>query len=73
MCSYKLHKFETGPAPYTYASKKELIDYFTLMYRKRRLSIAIDLLYKGKIAYGFVPPLRWARSLPHGHFRSDHT
>ena len=39
---YELHKLETGPAPYTYASKEELVDYFTVMYRKRRFSIAID-------------------------------
>ena len=39
---------------YYYASKEELVDYFTLMYRMRRMCIAVDTLYKGKFVKGFA-------------------
>jgi len=50
---YELHRLESGPAQYTYATKEELIHYFTLMYRMRRMEIAADTLYKGKFVKGF--------------------
>ena len=50
---YELHRLESPPASFTYTSKKELIDYFTLMYRMRRMEIAADTLYKGKFVKGF--------------------
>jgi len=50
---YELHKLESGPATYTYTTKAELIEYFTLMYRMRRMEIAADTLYKGKFVKGF--------------------
>jgi pyruvate dehydrogenase E1 component alpha subunit len=50
---YELHRLDESPASYTYTSKKELIDYFTLMYRMRRMEIAADTLYKGKFVKGF--------------------
>ena len=50
---YELHLLETPPATYTYTSKAELVDYFTLMYRMRRMEIAADTLYKGKFVKGF--------------------
>ena len=50
---YELHRLDAGPATYTYATKDELIDAFTLMYRMRRMEIAADTLYKGKFIKGF--------------------
>jgi pyruvate dehydrogenase E1 component alpha subunit len=38
---------------HTYVTKEELLDYFTLMYRFRRMEIAADTLYKGKFVKGF--------------------
>jgi len=50
---YLTHKLEAEPATYTYTTKQELVDYFTLMYRMRRMEIAADTLYKGKFVKGF--------------------
>jgi len=50
---YELHKLDSEPAMYTYTSKDELMDYFTQMYRMRRMEIAADTLYKGKFVKGF--------------------
>ena len=50
---YELHKLEEAPATFTYTSKAELVDYFTQMYRMRRMEIAADTLYKGKYVKGF--------------------
>jgi len=50
---YAMHRMDSEPASYTYTSKKELIDYFTLMYRMRRMEISADTLYKGKYVKGF--------------------
>ena len=50
---YNLHRLEEPPAMFTYTSKAELIDYFTQMYRMRRMEIAADTLYKGKFVKGF--------------------
>lgn len=50
---YELHKLDAPPATFTYVTKAELIDYFTLMYRMRRMEIAADTLYKGKFVKGF--------------------
>ena len=50
---YEMHRLEAEPASFTYTSKQELTDYFTLMYRMRRMEIAADTLYKGKFVKGF--------------------
>jgi len=50
---YAMHRMDSEPASYTYTSKKELLDYFTLMYRMRRMEISADTLYKGKFVKGF--------------------
>jgi len=50
---YALHKLEVEPASYTWTTKEELMDYFKLMYRMRRMEIAADTLYKGKFVKGF--------------------
>ena len=50
---YETHRLEGEPAMYTYTSKAELMDYFTQMYRMRRMEIAADTLYKGKFVKGF--------------------
>lgn len=47
------HELDSGPATYTYTSKEEILSYFTLMYRMRRMEIAADTLYKGKFVKGF--------------------
>ena len=50
---YALHKLEVEPTSYTWTTKEELMDYFKLMYRMRRMEIAADTLYKGKFVKGF--------------------
>ena len=50
---YVLHKLDSAPADYTYTTKEELVEYFTMMLRMRRMEIAADTLYKGKFVKGF--------------------
>jgi len=50
---YELHKLDSPPASFTYTSKEELMDFYSLMYRMRRMEIAADTLYKGKFVKGF--------------------
>ena len=50
---YETHKLEEQPAAYTYTTKQELLDYYALMYRMRRMEISADTLYKGKYVKGF--------------------
>jgi len=50
---YAMHNLEAEPAMFTYTSKAELLEYFTDMYRMRRMEIAADTLYKGKLIKGF--------------------
>ena len=50
---YATHRLDSEPASYTYATKEELMDYFKMMYRIRRMEIAADTLYKGKFVKGF--------------------
>ena len=50
---YELHKLDSEPANFTYTTKEELMDFYTLMYRMRRMEISADTLYKGKFVKGF--------------------
>ncbi|KAL1519943.1 hypothetical protein AB1Y20_023430 [Prymnesium parvum] len=50
---YELHQLSSAPASFTYVSKAELLDYYTQMYKMRRMEIASDTLYKGKFVKGF--------------------
>jgi pyruvate dehydrogenase E1 component alpha subunit len=50
---YETHKLDTQPAMFTYASRDELMYYYDIMYRMRRMEIAADTLYKGKFVKGF--------------------
>jgi pyruvate dehydrogenase E1 component alpha subunit len=51
--AYMMHRLSEPPADFTYTSKAELVDAFTMMYRMRRMEIAADTLYKGKFVKGF--------------------
>jgi len=50
---YELHKLDSAPASFTYTTRAELMDYYSLMYRMRRMEISADTLYKGKFVKGF--------------------
>merc|ERR1719327_464622 len=50
MTHYKLEKEVPN---FTHVTKDELIDYYKLMFRMRRMEIAADTLYKGKFVKGF--------------------
>lgn len=43
-----------APSPEVETSGKELMDMFQTMYRMRRMELAADLLYKQKLARGFL-------------------
>eukprot|EP00189_Rhodosorus_marinus_P013929 CAMPEP_0184746248 /NCGR_PEP_ID=MMETSP0315-20130426/8790_1 /TAXON_ID=101924 /ORGANISM="Rhodosorus marinus, Strain UTEX LB 2760" /LENGTH=390 /DNA_ID=CAMNT_0027218705 /DNA_START=177 /DNA_END=1349 /DNA_ORIENTATION=+ len=42
-----------SPMPYAYSDQNELLEYFRIMYRMRRMEIAADNLYKGQQIRGF--------------------
>lgn len=51
---YKLHRLEEGPSTEVETSKSELLGMFKTMYTMRRMELAADLLYKQKLARGFL-------------------
>lgn len=56
---YKGHRIDP-PSTTVTATKSELMGYFQMMYKMRRMEIAADMLYKSKLIRGFchlcVPP-----------------
>jgi len=50
---FKTYKLDTAPPESTEVTKDELLSYYTLMYKMRRMEIAGDTLYKGKFVKGF--------------------
>lgn len=50
---FEMHELDAKPSSFTYTSKSELMDYYALMYKMRRMEIAADTLYKGKFVKGF--------------------
>ncbi|CAK0786806.1 hypothetical protein CVIRNUC_010020 [Coccomyxa viridis] len=51
---YKLHRLDKGPETEVETSKSELLQMFRSMYTMRRMELAADLLYKQKLARGFL-------------------
>ena len=47
------HKLDSMPPDSTVVTREELLDYYTLMYKMRRMEISADTLYKGKFVKGF--------------------
>jgi len=50
---FLLYNLESSPPDSTTVTKSELISYYTLMFKMRRMEIAADTLYKGKFVKGF--------------------
>ena len=49
---FETHKCD-GPSDWITTSKSELMGFFEMMYRMRRMEIAADMLYKTKLIRGF--------------------
>lgn len=71
---YKLHRLEEGPSTEVETSKSELLGMFKTMYTMRRMELAADLLYKQKLARGFLHLADGQEAVPTGvaPFSSPH-
>lgn len=63
---YKLHRLEEGPSTEVETSKSELLGMFKTMYTMRRMELAADLLYKQKLARGFLHLADGQEAVPTG-------
>lgn len=50
---YLTHQLDNPPDNKVSTTKKELLDFFEIMYRIRRMEVAADMLYKAKMIRGF--------------------
>jgi pyruvate dehydrogenase E1 component alpha subunit len=50
---FETYNLESGPPETVEVTQDELLSYYTLMYKMRRMEIASDTLYKGKYVKGF--------------------
>ena len=49
---YKAHRIDPPPTTIT-TNKAELLGFFEIMYKMRRMEIAADMMYKAKYIRGF--------------------
>jgi pyruvate dehydrogenase E1 component alpha subunit len=63
---FQLHKLKEGPNNFTYATKEELGDIFFDMNKIRRMELAADALYKGKMIRGFCHLCNGQEAVPVG-------
>lgn len=63
---YKLHRLEEGPTTEVQTSKSEPLGIFKTMYTMRRMELAADMLYKQKLARGFLHLADGQEAVPTG-------
>lgn len=61
-----------GPSDEVETSAKELFDFYKLMFRMRRMELAADMLYKQKLARGFLHLADGQEAISVVHLLSNH-